>query len=125
MSEKKLKPTPVPWLASKKLGVPHDDDFCKLYPMLAAALWPVVHEGKLTRMAGWLALKLEGSNLLVKVVCPTEKLETTVAVSSLIKLYQEVESSITQQLCTWVPTWSESKKQRAALDKAVDAVIES
>jgi hypothetical protein len=125
MSKKPLKASVPEHLVGIGLLVPHDDEFWGLYPTLAATLWPKVDEGRLTRMAGWLALKLEAGVITVKVVCPTEKLETQIRVLALCSLWSEVDTAIRTRTCVWVQTWSERKKQEAALDKAIDAVIES
>jgi hypothetical protein len=125
MSEKKkIVPERVSWLASKHVLVPHDDEFTKLYPFLAEALWPRIKDGALVRQAGWLALKLADGIFTAKVVMPTEKLETQIIVESLVLLYDEIETAIRERKCVWVQTWTESKRQQKALDAAIDAVLE-
>lgn len=125
MADKKLKPQLVPWLPTNYMSVPHDDEFYKLYPKLAECLWPKVDDGRLTRTAGFLALKLSDGIFTVKVVCPMEKQETVIKIDSLVLMFDEVERAIQTGSCRWVATWTEAKRQQAALDKAIDAAIES
>lgn len=112
----KLIPEFAPILLGK-LGIsPHDDDADRLWPNLMQLLLPKYDSShRLTREAGVLTLRVDGSLFRVSVVCPSEAVQTAVAMHSVVDLLSQVERYLSSDMLDWTPTFDKKKRAGQAL----------
>jgi hypothetical protein len=120
---KKIEADPVPILIGRVGLSPHDDEFVRDYPTLAQLLMPRYADGcVMTREPGIVSIKIDGSLYRVTLVCPTERCQTTVGLTTLCNLLLDLECHVSDPKSDWVPTWDSKKKARRQLDKSQDAL---
>jgi hypothetical protein len=91
---------------------PEDDAAAAKWPNLLALLTPLFDEGKCKRLAGRLTIKILGGYYVVSIACPTEKLQTTAVLRSVVDLFDQLEQHVTSGLCVWLPDFESQKKAR-------------
>lgn len=97
-----------------------DDDVGKMdFPLLWEILTPIWRANVMTRQPGRLSVNPDGSLWRVSIVCPTEKRQTAVYVTSLCTLFAEVEVMLKNGTPHWGLTWQEAKKNLPTLDDLV------
>jgi hypothetical protein len=96
---------------------PSDPEAVKRWPTLTSLLNPVWKDAECVRQSGYLRMRLVGGYYLVTVVCPTEQLETTVTLDTLVDLNDSIESAVCNPRCVWLPTFEATKKSRQVIVK--------
>lgn len=95
--------------------VPQDGPGLKRYPVLLDLLTPRWSDGQQTRMAGRLAIRVEGSYFRVTVECPTEGLMTSVVTDSLVDMLDALEANVASGKAAWQQTYDAARKSRKSL----------
>lgn len=117
MSEKKK---PGPERAKVLQGViplvPQDEEGLRRLPTILDLLSPRWVEGVQTRLAGRLAIRVEGSCFRISVECPTEGLMTSVLVDSLVDALDALERVVASGKASWQLTYDAAKRSRQAID---------
>lgn len=113
----KPKPTKVAFLAELEFAPAADPEARKKWPMTFSALEPHWHGTVQTRQGGKLSIRMEGGGYLVMLELPAEGVMTTVVVSSLGSLMDEVEGHLAGGRANWTQTYAERKKNLSKLDK--------
>lgn len=104
-------PTPLVGVQSQR---PQDTDGEKKWPNLLACLCPVWREAKCVRQAGSLSIRVVGSVFQVSLSCPTECVETSVRVSTLVDILDVLEKVLSDGTAVWGPDYATAKKARQA-----------
>lgn len=99
-------------LAARNSLVPQDSEGASKYPTVNALLQPIWKDGKCTREAGSIRIRIVGSFYLVCVTCPTEQLETTATLTSVNGLMEALEAHCVSPTAIWTPTFDRIKKAR-------------
>lgn len=90
----------------------NDPDGKDLYPNLYACLAPVFKDDKCVRESGSIRLVIAGGWYRVTVQAPSEGVQTTITVTSLVDLLEAVESALRGGETPWVPDYNSVKKHR-------------
>ena len=101
--------TPTP-LLNLRPSVPADDRASESLPNLLACLLPIWCDGKLLRKEGNLRIAADGSCWRVTLCCPTESMECSIEVESLLDLLDTLESLIRSGKANWRPDWKSRNK---------------
>lgn len=116
MNDDKLIPEFAPLLLGKVGLSPHDAIAEKELPTLMELLMPRFRSDKrMTREAGSLLVKVQGSLFTVTLTCPTEGVETTMVTSSVMGLLDQLELHTSDPGVAWTPTYAAKKKSRRGL----------
>ncbi len=100
-------------LAGRNSLTPTDQAGEKAYPTVAALLQPLWRDGRCTREAGSIRLRIVGPYFLVSITCPTEGLETTATLASIVGLMDALEKHVNAADAVWTPTFDRVKKAKA------------
>lgn len=120
MKDPEFTPEYAPTLLGKVGLSPHDDEAVKAYPVLMSLLLPRHNATKrLTREAGGLTVKIDGSVYRISVTCPTEGLQCVLVTDSLIDLLGQLELALAGPSVAWTPTYDSKKRSRRDLDKSL------
>jgi hypothetical protein len=111
---------PLDFLGKRDSLVPQDAEGMKAYPTLAACLQPRWKDGKCVRQAGRMGLRVVGCYFLVSVTCPTEGLETTATLGSIVGLLDALEGHLRSPGAVWTPTFDRVKEAKAEEKKIRD-----
>lgn len=85
-------------------------------PTLLECLLPVYEGNKLVRAAGKLSIAPEGAHWRVKLDCPTEIISTSMAVASLVDIFDELEAYLASGKAVWSPGWKKNGRQLPTVD---------
>jgi hypothetical protein len=111
----------APILVGKRSVVPHDDQACHDYPTLMQLLLPRAREdGRLTREAGVLSIRVDGGCFSCTLICPTEGVQATLLTGSFSNLLLQLEEWSASNATAWVPTRDSKKRTRRGLDKSLE-----
>lgn len=110
--------TPVA-LAAMRRQAPDDAQAVEVWPTLLGCLLPVWVDGKCKRQAGSLRVRLIGGYYQVTLHCPTEGLETSLVVETLVGLLDALERRLNDPGCVWTPDFDSIKKTRQVRIEAV------
>jgi hypothetical protein len=91
---------------------PDDDQAAAKWPNLFALMNPIFTEEKCKRLAGRLTLKIIGGYYIVSIACPTEKLQTTAILTTMVDLFDQLEQHVTEGRCVWLPDFESQKRAR-------------
>ena len=80
------------------------------YPTLCDVLWPKWNDGKQTRQRGKLVVAPLGAAYRVTLDCPTEVLETSVMLSTLVDLFGQLEAYLASGKAIWTPGYQKHRK---------------
>jgi hypothetical protein len=122
MSDEKIQPAFHPSLLGKTALSPHDDDACSAWPLLMGLLLPTFDaKARLTREAGILSIRIDGSVFRVTLVCPTEGVQSTYETPTLIDLFSLLNDHLSRPTTIWVPTYDSKKRAGQALKRVVES----
>jgi len=122
MSDEKIQPTHAPILLGKVGLSPHDDLAVAEWPTLMQLLLPNYDDKKrLTREPGILSIRVDGSIFRLTIICPTEGLQTTLGLDSIVGLFEALEGHVRSTTAVWVPTYDSKKKTGQALKKVLES----
>jgi hypothetical protein len=103
--------TPSPLVGVSTL-VPDDQEAVKAWPNLMQCILPQWKEGKCTRQAGTLRLKVTGAWFILTLSCPTEGVEAELTTHTLVGILDALEEILRNGKAVWKPTWDAVKKTR-------------
>jgi hypothetical protein len=120
MSEKKpVKPVAAKVLESVTFQLPDDAGGQVMYPNLFDLLTPRWEGSVMTRQAGRMSIKPDGSMWRVSIECPTEGLQTSFCVRMLDTLFAEAEKHVSSGTAHWGLTWAKQKKHLPVIDSPI------
>jgi hypothetical protein len=118
--EKELKPDIAELFKSLSKPVPSDEEARQKWPTLMDCLLPRYDaQGKMTREAGRLTIKAQGTAWLVSLACPTEEYATSIVVQELGQTFETFEAALAGNGVNWIPDYESVKKARQRLKDAV------
>jgi hypothetical protein len=88
-------------------------------PTLLECLLPVYEGNKLVRAQGKLTIVPEGAHWRVKLDCPTEIISTSMAVDSLVDMFEQFEAHLASGKAVWSPGWKKSGRQLPTVDDLI------
>lgn len=91
---------------------PNDAVAKEKWPTLVDVLWPRFKDGKLSRLAGRLGIKIIGGVYVLTVSAPHEQVQTTVYTSTLDGLLDVLEAHVRAPTTVWLPDFESQKKAR-------------
>lgn len=106
-------------LAGVTFSTPADKEARKLVPNLFDLLCPRYRDGICTRQPGRLSIKVDGGCYRVVIECPTEGVQTALAVESIVGLAELVEALLLNGKPHWGMTWQKAKRNLPTIDDAV------
>lgn len=107
---KKPKAQKAKPLESLNSLVPQDAKGAELYPNLMDCLMPRWVDGQCVRQSGSLRMRIVGSWFLLSLTCPTEGVETSVTLDTVVKALEALEKTIASGKAVWTPTFERQKK---------------
>ncbi len=107
-------------LEGVKFAPPSDPEGLKACPTLYDLLSPKWQDGKLVLEGGRFTIKADGPCFRVSIELPSEGLQTTFIVDSLLKVAEVSEKIVTQGQVHWGLTWSRQKKNLQAIETAIE-----
>ena len=116
----KPKPESASCLQGVTFALPDDEAGQVLFPTLWDLLTPRWKDGKLTRQAGRLSLKPDGSSWRMSIECPTEGLQTSLLIKSLESALAEADAHCASGKAHWGLTWALQRKNLPTIDKAIE-----
>lgn len=117
MAKKKEKGAIAEYLEKSLQVQLHDDGAQTRFPLLCQFLLPVYDGLTLIRQEGSLRIQASGPEWQVSMECPSEQIMTTVALPSLIDLFETLEGLLASHRCVWKPNWKKKRKDLSALSK--------
>lgn len=101
-------------LMEGKLRAPTDADLEASCPTLHRCLSPIWKDGKCVRQSGSLKVRLIGGYYQMTLSCPTEGVETSITLESLVGCLEALDERLQSPGCVWTPDFVEQKKARQA-----------
>ena len=89
------------------------------YPSLHSCLLPIFEEGKLVRPGARLTITVEGPIYRLKLDCPYEVIQCSLAVVSLIDALAVLETALASGMVNWTPGYKATKNRKTLLDKPI------
>lgn len=120
-SEKKVKAVAARFLAGKSILLPQDDDLKMKYPTIWELLMPTYTGTRCTRETGRLSIKVDGSYYRVTVEAPTERVQTSILLSGLMTLFDDLEKALRDPATSWTPCWEVVKKNKPRVADQLDS----
>ncbi len=121
-NEDKVEPQFSPYVIGKRGISPHDEELKKLYPKLYTAIMPSYDaKSRLTREAGQLRVTVDGGLFKVVLTCPSEGSQCTILMTSLLSLFDELESQAMDHPEIWVETYDSKKRTGRGLKKRLES----
>ena len=117
MAADKPKSSPVSILADRNSLIPQDGQGAKLFPTLMELLLPKWVDGKCVRQSGRLSMRIVGPYFVFTVSCPTEGLETSVTLASIVEALEAIERHCVDPGAIWTPTFDRQKQARKEEEK--------
>jgi hypothetical protein len=96
--------------------LPQDPAGVQRYPTVSDLLCPRWVDGTMTRMAGRVSIRVEGSCYRVTIECPTEGLMTSIVLASLVECLDALEAVVASGQAKWQLTYEAAKRSRQAMD---------
>lgn len=118
MAKKKPESGVMPFLKDQLRFALHDEEGSRLYPILFELLAPHYAEDTLKRQEGRLSIVPSGSQYLVTIECPTEKVSTSIEVQSLAGIFEALEAILRDHKCHWKLHYKKRKKDLTRLNRA-------
>jgi hypothetical protein len=103
--------TPAPLVAVNSQR-PCDADGEARWPNVYACLLPVWKEGRCLRQCGRISVRVIGSVFEIALSCPTEGVEMTMRVPTLVDALDAMEAHLRSGAAVWAPDWVTAKKIR-------------
>lgn len=120
MATDPVVPEYAPILVGRVGMCPHDDQATHDYPTLMQLMLPRYRDDRcLTREAGSLTVKVDGSLFRVTITCPTEGLVGAILMREMSDLLLHIERALSEGRFAWTPTYDAKKRARRGLDKSV------
>lgn len=101
-------------LKNLQLLVPQDPEAASQYPLFTDLLLPRYEGDACTRQGGVVRIRANGTCWLVSIECPSEGVQTVLALSSLHDFCVQVEKALGSGTLNWSETWEVQKKRRQA-----------
>jgi len=101
-----------------QLGL-EDPDGALRYPNLFDVLRPLWKNGVQTRQRGRLVVAPLGSMYRVTVDCPTEVLECTIMLTSLVSMMEKIEAALASGEIVWLPGFKKNRKALPTVDDLI------
>jgi hypothetical protein len=114
--KKRPEPEPASFLRNLSILLPTDDDGAKKYPTLSELLLPKYKGAVCTRQGGTLRVKVEGTYYRVSLDCPTERVQCSLLIETLIDLNAQVERFLRSGEAQWSPSWDVQKRSRPVIE---------
>jgi len=107
-------------LKNVKILNPDDEAAKKQFPLLYDLLCPVWVDGRCQRVPAKLTLRVDSGCYFISLECPTEGLQTTLVVWTLLGLWEELEKALKDNLCNWGATWEKKKRFTPRVDDLIE-----
>lgn len=120
--EKKAKEAKkVVSMVSSRNRAPADNALLETCPSTCTVLFPVWDDSKCMRQSAVIKIRIVGGYYLVSIQCPTERVEATLTVETLVGLEGQIEAAINADKLVWLPDWESQKKTRQVVVDAIES----
>lgn len=121
-NESKFEPEYSPVLLGKVGLSPHDEEANALFPTLMQVLLPRYNRKKqLTREAGSISVRVDGSLFRCTIYAPTDGVQTTYDTDTLVNLLEQLEEHVSNPKTSWSLTYDKKRKAGHALKKLLES----